>query len=283
VLSLDSVLSFVGLSAANPFALSASRESGFFALLGGYAAMTLLFAVVAFAFGFLFGASGSDLRHRFGSVGAFLVFGLVAVILWRLSTLLGLYDWLLDTPLKLEGAVYASVGAVFFYYVLVAASEEAVKHFGLLAGYSAGSDSLVRAVIAGMFVALGFSFVENILYLANIASSGSLLSGLYWQTLGYRSVFSTLLHVTCSAVLAAAFFRSFADSRQITPTLFAKYLAYGVGVSVVAHAVFNSSMVLGFPGIVFAYLVGGYLYITSTLASHEPEEGYAPSSSAGYL
>lgn len=279
VLSFDSLLSLVGLQEANPFTLVAHAEGGVFSFLGGYVGMTVVFAVAASVFGFLFGSAGTTVRQRLLSVGAFVLAGIATVVLWRLASASGLYASALSSPLRLEGAVYASAAAVVLYYVLVAASEEAVKHFGFLAGYSPDADTLARAVIAGMFVALGFSFVENILYLANIASSGSLFSGLYWQTLGYRSVFSTLLHVTCSAVLAAAFYRAFIEK---TPAPFTRYLVVGVGASVLAHAVFNSSMVLGFPGIVFVYLVGGYLYITSTLATEDPEEA-AETGSSGYF
>ncbi|HRI35985.1 MAG TPA: PrsW family glutamic-type intramembrane protease [bacterium] len=199
----------------------------------------------------------------------------MAAVLWQLAGITGLYGIEPASPLVLQDAVYATVGAIFFYYVLVAASEEAVKHFGFLSGSFPSSGTLQQALVSGTFVALGFSFVENILYLATIASSGSVFSGIYWQTLGYRSVFSTFLHVTCSAMLAVSFFGSFIASDRMTPWMaFRRYLIYGVGAAILVHAVFNSAMVLGFPGIVFAYLVGGYLYITSIFSSEQTERGY---------
>jgi RsiW-degrading membrane proteinase PrsW (M82 family) len=60
---------------------------------------------------------------------------------------------------------------VLLYYLIVGILEEVSKHFSFLGSSFVDMDSVKKGALLSVFIALGFGFVENILYLSSILAS----------------------------------------------------------------------------------------------------------------
>ena len=118
-------------------------------------------------------------------------------------------------------------------------------------------------MLFSIFIALGFGFIENILYLKNIAEQSGFWSSGVLTTWIFRSLFSLMTHIICSTIVGLYFSRAFlahSSFGEIVP--YAKTLLFGFAFSILVHAVFDISLTVGFTGIIFLYFFGGYLGIT---------------------
>jgi RsiW-degrading membrane proteinase PrsW (M82 family) len=110
---------------------------------------------------------------------------------------------------------------------------------------------------------LGFSFVENLLYLWSYygAHGASFdLVKLYF----FRSAFSIVVHILCSSVIAYYFSKALILYRDKDLSFsYLKIFSVGLVVSIVLHLVFDVALTLGFVFVIFLYFVGGYLYVSS--------------------
>ncbi|MBP6981484.1 PrsW family intramembrane metalloprotease [Candidatus Gracilibacteria bacterium] len=152
---------------------------------------------------------------------------------------------------------------VFFYYIVIAIIEETSKHFCVVTSSLPFIDSVKKGVLFSIFIALGFGFIENILYLKNIAEHSGLLSSGVITTWIFRSIFSLMTHIICSVIVGLYFSRAFLKYTSL-PRIFPyiKTLLYGFIFSIIVHAIFDISLTIGFTGIIFIYFFGGYLGIT---------------------
>lgn len=64
-------------------------------------------------------------------------------------------------------------------------------------------------MLFAVFIALGFGFIENILYLKNIAGQSGLTDASLYSTWIFRSIFSLIVHILCSVTVALYFSRAF--------------------------------------------------------------------------
>ncbi len=126
----------------------------------------------------------------------------------------------------------------FILLLLWAAIEECAKllMFVLVAYHSIDFDEPMDAVIYLITVALGFSALENTLFLIDPISAGH---GIMAVILGnYRFIGASLLHVICNATigvfLGMAFFRTLRERRHA--------MATGLAVAVLLHTAFNFSI-----------------------------------------
>ena len=124
-------------------------------------------------------------------------------------------------------------------YTLWAALEEIVKFtvVGVVALRTRWNDEPIDAMIYAITVALGFSAVENALFLLGPLSGGEIAQGL--ATGGMRFVGATLVHTVSSAVIGFAL--GFAYYRGT----FGKIAAgvSGLGAAIALHASFNLSII----------------------------------------
>ncbi len=95
------------------------------------------------------------------------------------------------------------------------------------------NDEPIDSVIYMVVVALGFAAAENTLFLLSPLSGDSLSQTII--TGDYRFVGATLLHVLASAVIGASLAFSFYRSRWVR----ARYLLFGVILSIALHGLFN--------------------------------------------
>ncbi len=128
------------------------------------------------------GGSGRLFDFANSVVHFFALFPLIVLTILMLE-FFGLFDLTVSNGIHVSGIAYASVGAIIAYYLMVSVFEEAAKHWGFLSsarGYA--SLRIFPLVLAGTFVALGFAFTENVLYLSSIAGVGGIADSQYWQT-----------------------------------------------------------------------------------------------------
>ena len=160
-------------------------------------------------------------------------------------------------------ALFDTTMLISFYYLLVAFIEETSKHFNFLQSTTKKNITLEWGVMYAIFIALGFAFIENILYFYNIYMSGWFNSELA-TTFFYRSVFAVMVHVTCSVVVASAYTKHFLQdviqsSSQAKYAWFIIWLFLWIGL----HLIFDLSLTFGLSFMIILYFLWGYFYISS--------------------
>ena len=159
--------------------------------------------------------------------------------------------------------VFGTLKLVLFYYIIIAIIEETSKHFSVLTSSLPRIDSVKKWVLFSIFIALGFGFIENILYLKNIAEQSGLWSSGVLTTWIFRSIFSLMTHIICSVIVGLYFSRAFIAYNALPRILqYARTLLYWFSFSIIAHAIFDISLTVWFTGIIFIYFFGGYMGIT---------------------
>lgn len=185
----------------------------------------------------------------------FLVFGL--------NYFLNFIDFKISNSSSFWNIVFNTFKLIIFYYLLIAFIEEASKHFNFLQSSIFSLTSVKSWVENAIFVALGFAFIENILYLYNFYNS-------YWLNFElvkiyfFRWFFSILVHILCSSVVAFYFSKAYIlykEKKIIFP--YFKLFSLWFFASVFLHLFFDISMTFGFSLVLFLYFVWWYLYISS--------------------
>lgn len=159
-----------------------------------------------------------------------------------------------------QAYIYNSLKLVIFYYLVVAILEESSKYFHFLATGILSYNSLRTALLGTVFVALWFSFIENILYVFSFYRQTGITSELV-QVWFFRSIFSVILHVLCSSIISYGFLKFYFSENKTQ-----KIILWVLGSFIVwvwLHSMYNISLTLWFWWVTFIYLIGGYLYIGS--------------------
>lgn len=120
------------------------------------------------------------------------------------------------------------------------AIEEATKYF---AAYKGGlskktNDEPIDPIIYMITAALGFSAMENTLFLFSPIFQGDTLSA--FITGNMRFIGATLLHVSASAIIGMAIAFSYYKNSKLKK----RYLLSGFILSTILHAVFNSFIII---------------------------------------
>lgn len=165
----------------------------------------------------------------------------------------------------MAGATLAGFSSLVLAYLVVASVEEGGKHLGL---YGTGSFAEIaeKGVLYAAFVALGFAFAENVLYLTSLLRSDAAFSTVF-STWFSRSVFSVGVHTLCSVAAAVPFVRSARE--KTSDGLAVSLVVKGLLVAVTLHAVFDVTVSYGKTGVVFLYAVIAYAFMTR--AFHKPQ------------
>lgn len=267
VLYFDTVLWWVSLEDFNAFYFAYNYGSigSFFGLNISLIAVLWVILMISFISSKL--TSGEEktlqtfLRNFCIFVGACIG---VSVLFFFLQAFFWVYP---SSNISLEGAVFwemvfNSMKLVIFYYFLIAVLEETSKHFHFLGTGVLSSKNIKVAVLYGIFVALWFSFIENILYLFALFQQNGWsleLSKVYF----FRSTFALFVHVLCSSVLSYYFAKALTKDTSFFSRDYIQLFLYGIAASIWLHAVFDISLTIWFGLVTFLYFVGGYLYVTS--------------------
>jgi hypothetical protein len=113
--------------------------------------------------------------------------------------------WLFDTKIINEVTigenVFNTIWLVILYYIIVWLLEESSKHFWFIPSSLTFTDTIRKWVILAVFIALGFWFIENILYMWSITKESSF----WWEAITtwiFRWIFSLFVHIICSIIVA---------------------------------------------------------------------------------
>lgn len=168
--------------------------------------------------------------------------------------------------LTIQGNVFMTLSSIILVYVFVALLEETMKHVSLYGSISAlfeRKDILLFAV----YSALGFVFLENIVYLSGIGENSGFGSS-FFGTLASRSIVSLLLHVFASLILALGFIKYTRLGGLSAMMAFVQGLLGAVFV----HALFNVSLTYGKSGIIMLYIFVGYFFFTKVFLDERQAE-----------
>lgn len=122
-----------------------------------------------------------------------------------------------------------------FLIIAWATIEELFKYFGAYFTVlkRRAMNEPIDAMIYMITIALGFSALENTLFLLNPLSDGSIVEGILTGNLRFFG--ATLLHVLASATIGAAIALSFYKS----PRVKRHFLWFGIILAITLHALFN--------------------------------------------
>ncbi|MDD5769824.1 MAG: PrsW family glutamic-type intramembrane protease, partial [Candidatus Gracilibacteria bacterium] len=121
--------------------------------------------------------------------------------------------------------------------------------------------NIKQSVLYAIFVALGFSFCENLLYfnkLFQLHGFSKDLVAVYFS----RNIFSVVLHVLCSSVLAYYFSLVYLEFKTKLTLKFLKILFIGFIFSILLHSFFDIFLTFNLTFFIFIYLFGAYFYLT---------------------
>lgn len=159
--------------------------------------------------------------------------------------------------------VFNSFKLVFFYYLLVSFIEETSKHFNFMQSSVFDIKDVRTGVLYSIFVALGFSLIENILYFYSVYSS-SWFSYDFLRIYFFRSVFSVIVHITCSSIIAYYFSKAYLEYKNNNLSIwYIKTFLFWLFISILLHLVFNLSLNFWYSLVMFLYFIWGYLYVSS--------------------
>ena len=165
----------------------------------------------------------------------------------RLMLLLAFLTGMLAVPLVIpfEKAAYDFAGANSLLLFFLWAAIEEITKFGL--AYltvlkNRAVDEPMDTVIYMITVALGFSAVENALFLLTPFTNGNFLGGLVTGDL--RAMGATLLHVTSSATIGLFMAFSFYRDGRLKK----QFLLWGVILAILLHTLFNLFIIAGGSG-----------------------------------
>ncbi len=272
VLFLSDMMSFVNMTHLNIFPLLLESNQTMRIL----SSLVLTIGIVALSvFAFSLGLFSSSIAK---SIKILLQNALILCVLWIWFSLMHLVLFqanFFNTPLSngwvtIGGIIFGTLKLVFFYYVIIAIIEEVSKHFCVITSSISAIDSVKKWVLFSIFIALGFGFIENILYLKNIAEHSWLWSSGVITTWIFRSIFSLMTHIICSVIVGLYFSRALISYAQF-PRIshYMKALLSGFIISILVHAVFDISLTVGFTGIIFIYFFAWYMGISRIFYEEE--------------
>jgi len=195
----------------------------------------------------------------------FLILIITFIIVWFdfIITLLPFLQFdVSDNWIMFKWIAFDSFKLVLFYYIIIWFIEEISKHFNFLQTDIFWIDTVKKWVLYWIFIALGFSFVENILYLYNIYES-DWFGWNFLTTYFFRSIFSVFLHVICTWIISLYFTKAFIYYRENKLNYsFLKLVTTWFLLSIWLHALFDISLTFWFTFIIFLYFIFWYIYIS---------------------
>lgn len=174
------------------------------------------------------------------------------------------YIWLekSTTWINFWKIVFNSVKLVVFYYLLIWIIEELSKFFFFSFWKYFTIQTVKQWVLYTIFVALGFAFIENILYIHNVYTQlDGFSSDLIWVYIT-RNIFSIVCHVLCSAILWDFFSKAYLMFKYKLNFEFIKTIFYWFILSAILHAFFDIFLTFNFIWIIFIYIIWAYFYIS---------------------
>ena len=189
-------------------------------------------------------------------------------------------------------AMTLSLSEKIWFFVMVGILEEFVKHLVLRFSDEYKIHSVSEAIQFSIIVALGFAFVENVLYFTQVLQTGLLVGPQFLILIVLRSILSVGAHVSFSAILGYYYgLAKFSHEIWQQQELCARYgwlervhrkmgvqcetlfhdqkMMEGVVLAMTAHALFNGLLEFNQIMWVFPYILVLLLWVTHLL--HQTE------------
>lgn len=193
----------------------------------------------------------------------FLFFCFVYLIIYFVVNKFGIFDSKIDSPVNIWNNIFKTIWGILLYYLIVWILEESSKHFGFLTSSLPNCENFFKWIVFATFIALGFGFIENILYFKRIIDDHSFGSQLITIAF-FRWIFSIFVHILCSLIIAKWFLNWYFDllKNKTNHLFYYKLFFIALCNSIIIHAIYDISLTIGFSFIIFLYLIFWYLYIT---------------------
>ncbi len=181
-------------------------------------------------------------------------------------------NWLLWSAV--QGPIFLSyafntIGLLLMYYISIAILEEWSKYFAFLAWNKYSFWSIKEGVLFAIFIALGFSFFENLLYVFRVYEE-VWYSSILWETIVLRSIFSLFVHSFCAAIFWYFFAKIYSGSNMKSIKILSQ-LVLSLSIAIIVHASYDISMTLLWWMVAIVYFIFWYLYISKLLFSEAIE------------
>lgn len=267
ILYMDKFLELFNLKYLNIFYYT-SKVEGISSALQLWLSLILFTVIISFFISLFYAKIISRLKKVFAThifIFIFFIFSL-SILFYFINLFSQNFQsivWISETAVYFWDVVFNSIKLIIFYYIIVWFIEEITKHFNFLWTSFLHIDSIKSGVLYAIFIALWFSFIENILYLYWYYIN----SWLTWELVQIyflRSIFSVTVHVLCSSIVAYYFTKallSYRENNQRFP--FIKVFFTGLFVWILLHAIFDITLTLWFSFVLFLYFILWYFYITS--------------------
>jgi hypothetical protein len=266
ILHMDKIVNVLDLQYLNSFYF-ASQIKWFFTSLEFWLSLSLfLIVIVLFSFllGWFLNQFNKLIKVYTKNILVFLAFiWIISIFVFLFNIIFTNFDFIISDSVSFGNIIFNSFKLIVFYYLIVAFIEESSKHFNFLQSSVLVIKSVKDWVLYAIFIALWFSLIENMLYLYNYYM-------VYWFTSElikiyfFRSLFSVIVHVLTSSVVAYYFSKALLLYRDKDLSLpYLKIFSFWILVSIVLHLIFDVALSLGFSFIMFIYFIWAYLYVSS--------------------
>lgn len=182
------------------------------------------------------------------------------VFLFFLREIIILLFWEMYIPQLLENAFFSTFTGMVMYYMISSFLEEHSKFFCFVYSHHGMIYSFRQGIIGAIFVALGFSFFENILYVYNIYET----YWLSWKVVGVyfiRNIFSIILHLLCGSIIAFFFLQMYVNnyvfSRKNIYSLWGAFFS-----AIILHGLFNILLTLNIMVVFLVYSFLAYVILS---------------------
>jgi RsiW-degrading membrane proteinase PrsW (M82 family) len=267
VLYLEDFINSTNLFYINIFSL-VSQINSFFDLFKIFLSFFSILFFISFIPFFIF-SSISNINDKIKNfLKNYLVFMLYLTVFWLIFYFLDLifdkfdiFQKSYDFWLSFWNVLFNSFKLVVFYYLIIAILEELSKFFCFNYSKLFSIIDVKKSVLYAIFVALGFAFFENMLYFKKLYE-------LYWiwkdLVVVYfsRNIFSIVLHVLCSSVLAYYFSLVYLKFKEKLNLEFIKILFIWFLFAVILHSLFDIFLTFNLTFFIFIYLIWSYFYLT---------------------
>ncbi len=267
ILYLDKIIDFFwNFQLLNVF-LIVSKIKTFFSSLEFFASLSIVLLIIilfSFIFWKILFKNKWILKIYLKNFLVFLAFiFFLSLAVFFSNFLLKIIDFPVSDALSFWNIVFDTFRLIIFYYLIVAFIEESSKHFNFLGSSALEIKTIKSWVESAIFIALWFSFIENLLYLYNYFITYS-LDFQFVKLYFFRSVFSVIVHVLCSSIVAYYFSKALLLYREKDLSFpYLKIFIFGLIVSIFLHLFFDVALSLGFSLVLFIYFIWGYLYVSS--------------------
>lgn len=166
-----------------------------------------------------------------------------------------------DLNITFWDIAFNSLKLVIFYYLIIWIIEELSKFLFFSYDKNLIISNNKNWIIYAIFIALWFSFTENILFFKSIYENFWFWKELI-STYFLRNIFSVFLHILCSSIFAYFFSKMYLKYRDNYNKIYIKTLFTWFFLSFILHWLFDIFLSFSMMFFVFLYIIFWYFYFT---------------------